>query len=38
MDLKRIPYAVGRTAALLRAAPLPNRVIEGLISVLGNEG
>jgi predicted phosphodiesterase len=38
MELKQIPYAVGRTAALLRAAPLPNRVIEGLVGVLGYEG
>jgi predicted phosphodiesterase len=38
MELKQIPYAVGRTAALLRAAPLSNRVIEGLIGVLGYEG
>jgi protein phosphatase len=38
MELKQIPYAVGRTAALLRAAPLPNRVVEGLVGVLGYEG
>ena len=38
MELKQIPYAVGHTAALLRAAPLPNRVIEGLVGVLGGEG
>jgi putative phosphoesterase len=37
MELKQIPYAVGRTAALLRAAPLQNRVIEGLVGVLGYE-
>lgn len=35
MELKQIPYEVGRTAALLRAAPLPSRVIEGLVGVLG---
>ncbi|MGO8745110.1 MAG: metallophosphoesterase family protein [Thermoguttaceae bacterium] len=38
MELKQIPYAVGRTAALLRAAPLSDRVIEGLVGVLGYEG
>ena len=38
MELRQTPYAVGRTAALLRAAPLSNRVIEGLIGVLGYEG
>jgi putative phosphoesterase len=37
MELKQIPYAVERTAALLRAAPLSNRVIEGLVGVLGYE-
>jgi len=38
MELKRIPYDVGRTAALLRAAPLSKNVIEGLVGVLGDEG
>ncbi len=38
IELTQIPYAVGRTAALLREAPLSNRVIEGLIGVLGHEG
>ncbi len=38
MELKRIPYDVGRTASLLRAAPLPNNVIAGLVGVLGYEG
>ncbi len=37
MELKQIPYVVGRTAALLWAAPLPKSVIEGLIGVLGYE-
>ncbi len=35
MHLKRIPYDVGRTAELLRSAPLPNHVVEGLVGVLG---
>jgi len=38
MELKQIPYEVRRTAALLRAAPLPKHVIEGLVGVLGCEG
>jgi putative phosphoesterase len=38
IELKQIPYEVGRTAALLRAAPLSQRVVEGLIAVLGYEG
>jgi protein phosphatase len=38
MELKQIPYAVGRTVAALRAAPLSNRVTEGLVSVLGYDG
>jgi putative phosphoesterase len=37
MDLKQIDYEVGRTAAALRAAPLPKQVIEGLVGVLGYE-
>ncbi len=36
-ELKQIPYAVGRTAALLRASPLSNRVTEGLVGVLGDD-
>ncbi|MBN2560458.1 MAG: metallophosphoesterase family protein [Phycisphaerae bacterium] len=35
MALKQIDYEVGHTAAALRAAPLPQHVIEGLIHVLG---
>jgi predicted phosphodiesterase len=35
MRLKRIPYDVERTMAAMRAAPLPNQVIEGLVAVLG---
>jgi len=38
MELKQIPYEVGRTVAAMRAAPLPKRVIEGLVDVLGYEG
>jgi putative phosphoesterase len=38
IELKQIPYPVGRTAALLRAAPLSSRVVEGLLGVLGCEG
>lgn len=38
MELKQIDYEVGRTAAMLRAAPLPKHVIEGLVGVLGYEG
>lgn len=38
MELRQVPYAVGRTATLLRAAPLPARVIEGLVGVLGDAG
>jgi len=34
MELKRIPYDVGRTVALLRQAPLPQSVIDGLARVL----
>jgi putative phosphoesterase len=37
IELKQIPYEVGRTAALLRAAPLPSRVIDGMIRALGYE-
>ena len=37
MDLRQIPYEVGRTVAALRAAPLPKHVIEGLVRVLGYE-
>lgn len=35
IELKQIPYEVGRTVASLRAAPVPNHVIEGLVRVLG---
>ncbi len=35
VQLKRCPYNVARTAAALRAAPLPEAVIEGLARVLG---
>lgn len=35
MELKRLAYDVRRTAAALRAAPLPASVIEGLVRVLG---
>jgi putative phosphoesterase len=38
VELKQIPYLVERTAALLRAAPLSDRVIEGLVEVLGYVG
>jgi putative phosphoesterase len=38
MDLKQIPYEVGRTVAALRSAPLPEHVIEGLAGVLGDDG
>jgi putative phosphoesterase len=37
MELRQIAYEVGRTTALLRAAPLPQHVIEGLVGVLGCE-
>ena len=37
IQLKQIPYEVGRTVAALRAAPLPKHVIEGLVRVLGHE-
>jgi len=37
IELKQIAYEVGRTAALLRAAPLSSRVIEGLVHALGYE-
>ena len=36
MQLKRCPYNVARTVAALRAAPLPEAVIEGLSQVLGS--
>jgi putative phosphoesterase len=36
MELKHIDYPVGRTAALLRAAPLPKPVVDGLIGVLSS--
>ena len=35
VQLKRCPYNVARTVAALRAAPLPEAVIEGLAQVLG---
>ena len=35
MELKQTDYEVGRTVAMLRAVPLPERVIEGLIHALG---
>ena len=38
MELKQLPYAVEGAAVALRAAPLSNRVIEGLVGVLGYEG
>jgi len=38
MELKRIPYDVGRTAALLRAATLAKTGIEGVVGVLGYDG
>jgi len=34
MQLKRIPYDFGRTISLLRRAPLPQQVIDGLARVL----
>lgn len=37
MQLRRCPYNVERTAAALRASPLPKSVIEGLARVLGTE-
>jgi putative phosphoesterase len=37
MELKHIDYPVERTAALLRTAPLPYPVVDGLIGVLGGE-
>jgi putative phosphoesterase len=37
MQLKWCPYNVQRTVAVLRAAPLPQRVVEGLARVLGVE-
>lgn len=37
VELKQVPYEVGRAAALLRAAPLSRRVIAGLVGVLGHE-
>jgi len=37
IELKQIPYEVGRTVAALRAAPLPKHVIDGLAGVLGDE-
>jgi putative phosphoesterase len=36
MELKRIRYDGGRTAAALRLAPLPVPVFEGLVKVLGS--
>jgi predicted phosphodiesterase len=38
MQSKRIPYDVDRTIALLRAAPLPAQVIDGLAAVLRGSG
>lgn len=38
VTLKRIPYDAERTVALLRAAPLPEQVIEGLAAVLRGSG
>jgi putative phosphoesterase len=37
IELKQVPYEVGRTVALLRSAPISKRVVEGLIHVLGYE-
>jgi len=34
IQLKRIPYDVARTVAVLRAAPIPERAIEGLVAIL----
>jgi putative phosphoesterase len=34
VELKRLPYDVDRTVALLRMAPLPEQVVEGLAGVL----
>jgi putative phosphoesterase len=36
--LRQVPYEIGRTAAMLRAAPLSNHVSEGLIGALGYDG
>jgi putative phosphoesterase len=38
MELRRTPYAVDRTLAALRAAPLPGQVIDGLVRVLTGPG
>ncbi|MGI6420252.1 MAG: metallophosphoesterase family protein [Thermoguttaceae bacterium] len=35
MELRQVSYDAGRTAALLRAAPLPIQVVDGLVGVLG---
>lgn len=34
VSLRRIPYDVDRTVAALRSAPLPQRVIDGLVAIL----